>query len=76
MTLRSDSTAVINPENWDEEQCSFSVKSGQQDTITFLLANGEKTSFMVEYHNRGFFLYDDAGRTVSFSNRYSNMDGY
>ena len=76
MTLRSDSTAVINPGNWDEEQCSFSVKSGQQDTITFLLANGEKTSFRVEYHNRGFFLYDDAVRTVIFSNRYSNMDGY
>ena len=76
MTLRSDSTAVINPEYWDEEQCCFSVKSGQPDTITFLLANGEKTSFKVEYHNRGLFLYDDAGRMVYFSNRYSNMDGY
>ena len=41
-----------------------------------LACKWRKTSFKVEYHNRGFFLYDDADRTVSFSNRYSNMDDY
>ena len=63
MTLRSDSTAVINPGNWDEEQCSFSVKSGQQDTITFLLANGEK---QVSRYNTttaaSFFMTTQTGR--------------